>query len=162
MERRDQRRGQQPVRASEMKARVEEMLRGSSWSRLDKQKLVDVAKSCGFDLSKRVGGNSDVGTTQIRDIYDEFVRIRLNMERLSSKDDEIRDALQLIKPRMAYAAGRKRELRPFTEALESAIDSACCVKEGERFEEGVRALLQFVEATVQYMTYYQSFRGERG
>jgi len=150
-----------PAGARSLRDIVEEMLPATqpSWSTLDKRCLVAAAQQIGRQLAGFTGGTTDIGTSQVRNIYQEFVRIRMLRER-DCADRETLDSLELVKPRIAYAAGRvgKPQFKDFSEALTLAIDRVLA-ESPETSSKALDSLLEFVEAVVQYMTYYKKFQG---
>jgi CRISPR-associated protein Csm2 len=150
--------GQRREQESVIKRKIEELLRDKTWATVDKAQLVQVASDCGKALAGSTGreGTTGVGVTQVRNIYDEFVRIRTQRQRT---DGDLRGHLQLLKPRIAYAAGREKRLRDFADGLTAAIDGACETSDDREFEKSVDGLLEFVEAMVQYMSYHKAFTG---
>lgn len=75
-------------------------------------KLVNDAK----EIAEKI---KDLKTAQLRRIYGEVKRIEMDFEKTG---DFNRDRLVLLKPRLAYAASKKDEVKPLTEILSVCID----------------------------------------
>lgn len=105
------------------------------------ERLVKLAEEMGKYLVS-VG----LKTTQIRRFLDGVRRIDIASERGKSFD---KDKVVLLKPKLAYAAGRQpTQLRPLMEVLDPAITA------GGKDYESFKKLLAFVEGIVAYHRYH--------
>ena len=109
--------------------------------------LNDVADECG----KKFAG---ITPNQIRNVFSEVKRIQLEWKKGKKYDDAER-GLVLLKPRLAYAAGRKKSVTPFKEVLGKAIDG---VINSTEHEKALENFFSFVEAIVAYHKYYHEGR----
>lgn len=84
-----------------------------------------------------------LSTSQIRNIYGELKRIQ--MKGFANE----KTAFILLKPKLAYATARSRELKPLTEVFNEAFDAIDTSNTGQgtkHFEN----LMDFMEATLAY------------
>lgn len=92
----------------------------------------------GKDIKGKEKEEAELSTSQIRNILDEI-------QRMTTYDV---NKLQLVRPKLAYAAGRHRgQLKQFREIIEAAIP---LIMENEHFNN----FKNFVEAIVAYHRYY--------
>ena len=99
------------------------------------KKMVECAEKLGKELKK---GN--VTTSQIRNAYGNMKKL----EMLGWQDNRTRREVLLLKPRLAYAAGRHGQgLAKLKEVMGHAIDAV-------HDEESFRRFCQFFEAIVAY------------
>jgi CRISPR-associated protein Csm2 len=104
--------------------------------------LIDAASRVGEQLARQVKA------TQLRHVLDETVRIRMEAQRAASDfQKEVRPRVVLLKPRLAYQAGRERSMKPFCDLLSAMIDRV----QDERDFEG---LAEFVQAVIAYHRYH--------
>lgn len=61
----------------------------------------------------------DLKTAQLRRIYGEVKRMEMDFEKSS---EFVRDKVVLLKPRLAYAASKKKELKPLADIFSQCID----------------------------------------
>ena len=108
----------------------------------DAEKLVCRAE----EMGKQLGSDGvNLKTTQIRKFLDAVNAIKSKGPQ--EKDGDYRTHCILLKPRLAYAAGRQQEVKPLMTVLEPCIDK---VEGKEDFEHFHR----FVEAIVAYHRYH--------
>ena len=100
----------------------------------DSKKLVEDAKDLGELLGKekRVGGTG-MTTSQIRNIFSEVKKMEFDKYKID-----------LLRPKLAYTAGRHREVLPLQEVLDKAI------KEIDDDEGKFDRFKDFFEAIVAY------------
>ena len=96
----------------------------------------------------------DLKINQIRRFLDSMRRIEKEIEYMQLNKteegwDQIKNKLILLKPKLAYAAGRKSDVKPLMSVLEPAIDSA-----SKNPEQLFSKLLAFMESIVAYHCYY--------
>ncbi|HXK70755.1 MAG TPA: type III-A CRISPR-associated protein Csm2 [Caldisericia bacterium] len=109
-------------------------------SKISGNELVEVAREMGHHLKEK-----NLKTTQIRRFLDGMRKldVQFNKGKNFSGDEVV-----LLKPRLAYAAGRNNEVKPLMEVLEPAITAGC------KTYKDFRKLLSFVEAIVAYHKYF--------
>lgn len=108
--------------------------------------LVKSADDLGYYLSPRRDRRDALSTNQIRKFLDAVNR--LDNLRQKQGFDEMKEQVVLLKPQIAYAAGRKRkEVGPLMEVLDPCLGR---IKE----EKDFKRLVRFVEAIVAYHKYY--------
>ena len=99
--------------------------------------------------------SDDLKNSQMRRIYG-MVK-QLESERRAAgkhedRDHNTRDALELLRPRLAYAAGRNFGVAPLRAILGAAIDAVNRQQDAERFDKSFRRFIDFFEAIVAYNT----------
>jgi len=116
---------------------------------LDKIKpdvLIKIAEDKGKDFKK-------IKTNQIRNFFSAVVSIK-NQVQLAGKEfkfSQVETELLLLKPKLAYAAGRQSDVKPFKEFMEKAIDS---VVNSENNEKALLNFLSLIESIVAYHKFY--------
>ncbi|SFE58576.1 CRISPR-associated protein Csm2 [Thermoanaerobacter thermohydrosulfuricus] len=94
-------------------------------------------------------------TNQIRKFLDSIRRLENNVVRKVAKNGEgsfSKEELLLLKVHLAYAAGRKREVKPFMRVISAAIDKAR--EEGKDGFEDFKKVVKFIESIVAYHKFY--------
>lgn len=121
---------------------------------LNPQMLVEYSE----ELGKRFAtGNDAITTSQLRNVFSDIKRIQLNWKAKKMTEEELVGKLQLLKPKLAYAAGkpsqRKKQdaIKKLKNELESAIDSV--VNSGDK-KKAANNFFNLVEAIVAYHKYY--------
>lgn len=113
---------------------------------LEPEELNEIASRQGEKLARRVK------TNQIRNVFSSITKIRNDYNRLNNKfEDSIKRALVMLKPKLAYAAGRNDEVRPFQELFDAAITGVINSKTPNKALEN---LFFLAEAVVAYHKYY--------
>ncbi len=102
--------------------------------------LVQSAQQMGEHL-KKVG----LKTTQIRKFLDGVRKLDISFERGNNFNKE---QVILLKPKLAYAAGRQSAVKPLMEVLDPAITAA------QESYESFRKLVAFIEGIIAYHKYY--------
>lgn len=115
-------------------------------SELKPDKLVTIADHLGSEFV-----NAKIGTSQIRNVFSEIKRIQQGWKKDKSFDQLKRDLI-LLKPKLAYASGRKVNIGPFKNALEDAVDA---VINSTKQEDAVDNFFELTEAMVAYHKYYE-------
>ncbi len=114
-------------------------------ARLKPNEIVAIAE----DYGKKFAEN--VKTHQIRIVFSHINRMRLNFKNQKDFKNVERDVF-LLKPKLAYAAGRKKdELQEFNSFMQMAIDA---VISSSKPEEAFQNFLELVEAVVAYHKFY--------
>ncbi|ERM92365.1 hypothetical protein O163_05490 [Caldanaerobacter subterraneus subsp. yonseiensis KB-1] len=94
-------------------------------------------------------------TNQIRKFLDSIRRLENNVARKVAKNGEgsfSKEELLLLKVHLAYAAGRKREVKPFMRVISAVIDKAR--EEGKDGFEDFKKVVRFIESIVAYHKFY--------
>ncbi len=110
------------------------------------------------EIARRLGTESDAGLdTQVYKFLSSIRRIEMAVERAASENERemvIATNIPMLRPRLAYAASRKKELYVVYEVLNEAIPKVKKVADFKR-------LLQFIEAIVAYQRFNQKFSAQR-
>lgn len=115
---------------------------------INPEKLINEAEERGKSLSK------SLNTNQIRNFFSAVLSIKNKMEMMGKEFEfeEVETEISLLKPKLAYAAGRQSAVRPFKEFIDEALDSL------KNSKDKKKALLNFfnlVESFVAYHKYYE-------
>lgn len=97
------------------------------------ERMVKDAERLATDLRR------DLKTAQIRRIYGEVKRMEMDFK----KDGFNRDRLVLLKPKLAYAANKKREVTPLKDVLTTCIDRTHDEIDFGRFVNFFEAILAY-------------------
>lgn len=92
-----------------------------------------------------------IKTNQIRNFFAEINRIRQDFKIKNNWDENIEIKLVLLKPKLAYAAGRKSEVKPFAEYLIKKIDE---VQISKNKTKALENFIYLVESIVAYHKFY--------
>ncbi|SHK45469.1 type III-A CRISPR-associated protein Csm2 [Rhodothermus profundi] len=92
----------------------------------------------------------NIKTAQLRNVFAHINRMRTRW-RHDQDFQKLRRDLVMLKPRLAYAAGRQREVREMSEAFRKAINAVLASKD---FGEALRNFFDLIEAVVAYHKYY--------
>lgn len=115
---------------------------------LDKQDIKNILSEVeekAKDLSKKIK------TNQVRNFYSKIIQIKINYQKTGKWNEKIETQIQLLKPSLAYAAGRKSEVRPFKEFIEKKIDQLIG---SEDKNKGLENFLIILESFVAYHKFY--------
>jgi CRISPR-associated protein Csm2 len=119
----------------------------SDLSKVNAEKIVDIAEKAGKYLaSKKAGGIDSLKINQIRRFLDEIRKIEAFLKKDKNNFDS--DRVILLRPKLAYAAGRVEEVIPLMNILDPAIKSA--TTSAENFKK----LLRLVEGIIAYHRYF--------
>ncbi len=110
-------------------------------SKVTASRIVEIAREVGEYLSPRV---TDVKINQIRRFLDEVRQIEMGIKRNEFSPDRI----ILLRPKLAYSAGRQAKVKYLMNVLDPAIQSASSSK------ENFLKLLRLIEGIVAYHRYY--------
>ena len=121
---------------------VKEISALKTFSALEVDRLVDLAGKLGDCLANRI----HLKTSQIRKFLDAVNEIK--SEGTQGKEaDFFRSRCMLLKPKLAYAAGRQEEVKPLMAVLVPCIDRIHSKGDFTRF-------YQFVESIIAYHRYH--------
>ncbi len=108
------------------------------------------AEKINNDAESFAKNNSKITTHQIRNIYSAVNRVRTDF--ITTKNTEkIKRELILLKPKLAYAAGRDKVVKPLQELMSDVIDK---VVKSENFNKACENFFDFAEAMVAYHKFY--------
>jgi CRISPR-associated protein Csm2 len=109
------------------------------------EEIIDSAEK----LVKSFSPNT-IKANQIRNFYGAVNKLKL---RFSQEGDiyEIKNALVLLKPQLAYAKGRNPKTEPFTKCMEVAINKTL---QASDIEKAIKNFFVFVESVVAYHKFY--------
>lgn len=96
---------------------------------------------------------SEVKMAQLRNFYSSIVSIRIKLKSAGTVTGQIERELILLKPKLAYSAGRQLRLKPFYELIKKGID-ATSVNDEKKKVEAVDNLISITEAIVAYHRFY--------
>ncbi len=131
---------QREQRSSAVASMKEKIMKYQRLKDLQADELVSIAEELGRHL-KNIG----LKTSQIRRFLDGIRRIDVQFNKGRSFN---RDSVILLKPKLAYAAGRQESVKPLMEVLEPAITA------GAESYESFKKLLALVEGVISYHKYY--------
>lgn len=90
-----------------------------------------------------------VKTNQLRNFYSAIVAIRTKFRSEKTVTAQIERDLILLKPKLAYAAGRQPRVKPFYELMKQAIDTTVKIEETKK-PLALQNLISITEAIVAY------------
>jgi CRISPR-associated protein Csm2 len=109
-------------------------------SKLPGDELVDIAQKLGKYLKDR-----KLKMAQIRRFFDAVRKLDVQFNR---GEDFSKDKVVLLKPKLAYAAGRNKEVWPLWKVVDPAITG------GSKSYDDFKKLLWLIEAIVAYHKFY--------
>jgi len=110
-------------------------------SQVDAATLIEIAEKVGKYLAREM----NLKMNQIRRFLDAVRRIEADWKSSKGKEfQEVSDAVVLLRPKLAYAAGREKKVIPLLNVLDPAI------KSGARSEKEFMNLLRLIEGIVAY------------
>lgn len=114
--------------------------------RINPKDLVEEAKKQGEKFKF-------IKTNQIRNFFSAVVSIKNQVQAAGSdfKFSQVETELLLLKPKLAYAAGRQSDVKPFKEFMDDAID---LVVNSENKEKALLNFLSLIESVVAYHKFY--------
>lgn len=109
----------------------------------------------GEEWGKKLADQRDgVKTNQIRNLYAAVQHIRVRASQPEPDTEDINRRLVFLKPKLAYASGRQRQLKPLREFLVQAIDSVVDSADPSKARENFFILMESIVA-------YHKFYGGR-
>jgi len=112
------------------------------------QKLKDIPAEELISIADKTGKHlkdNDLKTTQIRRFLDGVRKIDVQFDRGKAFN---KDNVILLKPKLAYAAGRQQSVKPLMEILDPAISA------GAESYESFKKLIALIEGIVAYHKFY--------
>lgn len=114
--------------------------------KINPEKLIEYANNKGQEFKK-------IKTNQIRNFFSAVVSIK-NQVQTAGKDfkyAQVETELLLLKPKLAYAAGRQSVVRPFKEFMDDAIKA---IIESDDKEKAVMNFFNLIESVVAYHKFH--------
>lgn len=115
----------------------------SDFGQIQPEKLNELAKEKGKEFAH-------IKTNQIRNFFGAVNSVR-QMVKAGKNAEEIRRELILLQPKLAYAGGRKKEVKPFAEFMIDVIKSTV---NAQKQDDAIKNFFAFVEALVAYHKFY--------
>lgn len=91
-------------------------------------------------------GSMGIKVSQIRRFLDAVRRIEAGLKK--GDFEQIKGSIILLRPKLAYAAGREKKIKPLMNVLDPAI------KSGAESRENFEKLLRLIEGIIAYHRYY--------
>ncbi|MCK9263941.1 MAG: type III-A CRISPR-associated protein Csm2 [Deltaproteobacteria bacterium] len=91
-------------------------------------------------------GSMGIKVNQIRRFLDAVRRIEASLKK--GNFEQIKGSVILLRPKLAYAAGREEKIKPLMNVLDPAI------KSGAESRENFEKLLRLIEGIIAYHSYY--------
>lgn len=99
--------------------------------------------------------SKNIRTNQIRNFYTGVIGIKQEYEKNNKKwNNAIATKLLLLKPALAYAAGRQNAVKPFMDFIEPEIDALLASENKEK------ALENFIVLIESYIAYHKFYGGK--
>jgi CRISPR-associated protein Csm2 len=117
-------------------------------SKLTPEDIDSIGDNFGHKLADKSEG---IKTNQVRNVFASVSSLRTKLRVNNKWNDEIRNELVLLKPKLAYAAGRQKNVRVLYELLSKGIQATL---NSENKEAGLKNFIQMVEAIVAYHKFY--------
>lgn len=109
------------------------------------QSLIENAKSHAEKLAK------SIRTNQVRNFYSGVIRIKQKYEIEKKWTTEIGTQVQMLKPSLAYAAGRQNAVKPFKDFIEPQIES---LLSSDNKEKALEKFFVLIESFIAYHKFY--------
>lgn len=115
-------------------------------------KMKDIVEDA-EENAKKFAQVDKIKTNQIRNFFAAISKMRVNFSiaEKGNKYQSIENDLILLKPKLAYAAGRQKAVRKFQEYVTKAIDA---VINSNKKEEAVENFFALIESIVAYHKYH--------
>jgi len=113
----------------------------SDLKKLSMERLVEIADAVGKDVARRVKMN------QIRRFLDGTRKVEAELKS-DAPFEKVKDQIILLRPKLAYAAGRNTDVKELAEILDAAVKSAA------QTQENFMKLLRFMESIIAYHRFY--------
>lgn len=116
---------------------------------LDQQKMENILKEV-EDKAKHLARS--IKTNQIRNFYSKIIQIKEEFQKNEKKwSENIETQIHLLKPALAYAAGRQSDVKLFKEFMDMKIDELMSSKDKEK---GLEKFFMLIESFVAYHKFY--------
>lgn len=105
------------------------------------------------DFAERIAEKKlkDVDTHQVRNFFSLVSEIKL-MTKKTSSESEVRQKIIMLKPMLAYAAGRKKELKAFYKEMKPELDYL--KNDSEDFDADLRKFFDMCSSIVAFHKFY--------
>lgn len=117
-------------------------------SKLKPEEIDSISENFGYKLADRREG---IKTNQVRNIFSTVLSLRTKLKTEKGFTEDIHNDLVLIKPKLAYAAGRQRNVRPLYDLLSQGITATVNSKDQVK---GLENFIQLVESIVAYHKFH--------
>jgi CRISPR-associated protein Csm2 len=117
-------------------------------STLTPEDIDSISENFGYKLADRREG---IKTNQVRNIFSTVLALRTKLKTEKAFSEDIHNDLVLIKPKLAYAAGRQRNVRPLYDLLSHGITATVNSKDQVK---GLENFIQLVESIVAYHKFH--------
>lgn len=113
------------------------------------EKLISAAEEKGKTLSH------DLKTNQVRNFFSAVIAIKNKVELMGKefKYEDIETELILLKPKLAYAAGRQTTVRPFKSFVDEALEAL------QKSKDKRKALDNFFNLIESFVAYHKFYGG---
>ena len=119
---------------------------------LQPEDINSIGESYGEKLADLRNG---IKTNQVRNIYSAIISIRTKLKNKNfvnnQLDEDLKTDLILIKPKLAYATGREKKVKPLYDLLSKAID---CSITSKNQVKSVTNLISLVETIVAFHKFF--------
>ena len=122
-------------------------------AKLTPEEIDSISENYGLMLADRREG---IKTNQVRNIFATVQSLRTKLKTMKKWNAELHQELVLIKPKLAYAAGRQKNVKPLYELLSKGIQITVNSPE----ETKTKALENFIQL-VESIVAYHKFHGGR-
>ncbi len=107
-----------------------------------------IAENYGRQLADKFNG---IKTNQVRNIFSGVQALRTKLAEQKEWTNEIHNDLVLLKPKLAYAAGRQKNVKKLYDLLSKGINATT---NSTKKEEALKNFILLVEAIVAYHKFY--------
>lgn len=112
---------------------------------INPEAIIKIADEKGKSFTK-------IKPNQIRNFFAAVLSIKNKVQSMNEFNfEEIRTDILLLKPKIAYAAGRKSEVKPFKEFIDELIDAL--TKSSDK-EKATQNFFNIIESVVAYHKFY--------
>ena len=107
-----------------------------------------------FEQAELFVNKFDIRASQVRNVYSAITKIRNDYRSSGGSFEEVRASLVMLRPKLAYVAGRHKQVRPFRDLFDEAIEAVLGSKDTSKALGNFFALAEAVVA-------YHRFHGGR-
>lgn len=120
--------------------------------------LVENSKKLGIKYADAKGAEKRISTTQLRKIFSEISRVKFEWKKNEKDMAKLITQLQLLKPKLAYIAGkaRKKEEQNALDNLKKDLEDAIDKVINSKSEDEANNFFIFVESILAYHKYYST------
>jgi len=109
------------------------------------EEIIEIADKEGKNFTK-------IKTNQIRNFFAAVLSIKNKVQSMDKFDfEEIKTDILLLKPKIAYAAGRKNNVKPFKEFIDRLVDA---LTKSTNKEKATQNFFNIIESVVAYHKFY--------